>query len=156
MKLIPLNKNKYAIIDDEDYETLSRYSWSVICTKKGKEYAVRWIPGSIKFMHREILNAPTNRIVDHKDGNGLNNQKGNIRICTYSQNNASARKRTGCASIYKGVEWSRSKRKWRSRIGVSKGRKVHIGYFSNERDAAIAYDKKAKEVYGEFAYINFP
>jgi len=105
-------------------------------------------------MHRFILNAPRHKLVDHIDGNGLNNRKANLRLCNHSQNAWNRRPNSGCHSKYKGVYWNKDKKKWHATISKSYKR-IHLGYFDNEIEAARAYDKKAKEFFGEFAYLNF-
>ena len=105
-----------------------------------------------KLMQRDILETPHNMVTDHKDGNGLNNQRINLRMCSKSQNGINVKKRGG-TSKYKGVQYKCSK--WHS--AITKDRTcIPIGKFINEIDAALAYDKKAKELFGEFAYLNFP
>ncbi len=156
MKRIPLTQGKFATVDDEDYEELSKYKW---CAVKIRNvwYAYRWVQLSNKkmclvAMHRQILNTPKGLEVDHKDYNGLRNTKDNIRNCTTSQNQARQQPRGG-TSIYKGVSWKKSDKKWYVQIEANKTR-FYIGSFGNEKGAARAYDKKAKELFGGFALTN--
>lgn len=123
--------------------------------KNNSGYALRrpWVNGkSVKavLMHRLIGNTPDYLQCDHKDGNGINNQKNNLRNCTSTENKRNQKKHKG-TSIYKGVSVRQGKNYWKARIGSK-----HIGYFKKERHAAIAYDIWAKEIYGEFAQFNFP
>ena len=157
MKKIELTNGHYAIVDDEDYEVLSKHKWySSVCSNgvyarrnsSGKGGAKR---GTL-LMHREILNITgTNIIIDHKDRNGLNNQKSNLRISTYSQNMAN-RKSWG-ESKYKGVSFHKITNKWAATINI-KGKQKHIGLFETQEIAAAKYNEYAKIIHGEFANIN--
>ena len=106
-------------------------------------------------MHREILNLTLgNKLrVDHKNCNGLDNQKQNLRFATKSQNGMNQKIRMG-TSKYKGVSWHKNRNKWAVWI-CNNGKRQYLGYFTNEVDAAQAYDRKAKELFGEYARLNF-
>jgi len=108
-------------------------------------------------MHRVIMDAQPGQRVDHKDGNGLNNQRrgqdGNLRFCTNAQNVANARKRIGCSSRFKGIYWDKQNSKWRARITAPSGR-IHLGLFKDEIEAALAYNDAAIEHFAEFARLN--
>ncbi len=159
MKLIPLTQGKYAIVDDSDYEWLSHWKWH---TFKGHKthYAVRQTglrPQKSILMHRLISNPPNGLEPDHINHNGLDNRRANLRLCTRTQNLQNARARQGGTSRYKGVswdKWGKLKKQWRADIQINKKR-IHLGYFENEIEAAQKYDQKAKELFGEFAYTNF-
>ena len=155
MKRIPLTKGQFAIVDDEDYERVSKYKWQAtwggycyyatrIPWNKGKRHEIR--------MHRFILNAPDDKIVDHIDFNGLNNRRDNIRTCTHSQSQYHRRSHGG-TSKYKGVSLCRKNNKWQAQIKHNRKSKW-IGQYEKEKDAAKAYNKKAKELFGDFAYLN--
>lgn len=150
MKEIKLSKGYAALVDDEDFEYLNQWKWYVYIDRSYK-YAIRRDRNTGKRikMHRIILNAPDNMLVDHIDHNGLNNQKTNIRLCTNSQNQWNMK---GRRNGFKGV--SIDKYRFRSSIKYQ-GKTIHLGNFKTEIEAAIAYDKKAKELFGEFAYLNF-
>lgn len=106
-------------------------------------------------MHSFIMSPPVGFIIDHKDHNGLNNQRSNLRICTYEQNQYNRKKcRKKCSSIYKGIYWHKRDKKWIAKIRVNNER-ICIGYFNDEIEAARAYDIKAKELFREFACPNF-
>lgn len=158
MKEIQLTHGKVAIVDDDDFSELSKFKWR---TQKGYKtlYAVRWgrDNGSqhMVFMHRVILNAPDGMEVDHKDGNGLNNMRENIRVASHAQNQANMSKHVDNKSGYKGVAWHRQNGKWRAEIRV-KDQRIHLGLFDDPSDAACAYDDAAREMLGEFARLNFP
>jgi hypothetical protein len=104
------------------------------------------------FMHALIAGYPR---PDHIDGNGLNNQRSNLRPATAGQNNANKRKRLSATSRYLGVCWSPNQERWRARI-YRDGTNRHLGYFDSEVDAALAYDTAAREMFGEYARPNFP
>ena len=157
MKLIPLTKGQFAIVDDEDYEYLMQWKWHASKSHR-VWYAARFemIDGRHKmiFMHREIIKTPEGMETDHKDNNGLNNKRGNLRACTHTDNIRNQRPQPGRTSPYKGVHWCKRDRRWRTKI-IFEGKYVCIGDFVDEICAAKAYDEKAKELFGEFAYLNF-
>lgn len=157
MKEIPLTRGKVAIVDDEDYERLNVHKW---CVMRGGAawYACRgtYTPGRgshTLLMHRVILSAPRGVQVDHKNSDGLNNTRGNLRLATISQNGLNARIRKDNTTGYKGI-WQSGLR-WAARIRCQ-GKRMHLGVFSSPEAAARAYDKKALELFGEFARLNFP
>jgi len=151
------NKGKYvALVDDEDYERVNKLNWYIKIRKSNNlYYAVRQFAHNNKmkcqFMHSYILGLP---MIDHKDHNGLNNQRLNLRECTTIQNCQNQRISLNGSSIYKGVNWNNYSKKWVSQIGVNY-RRIFIGRFKDEIEAAKAYDAKAKELFGEFAFVNF-
>lgn len=152
MKLIPLTRGLNACIDDEDYELVIKYRW------RAKKRGNTWYAESTQFggsMHRLVMSAKKGQRVDHRDGFGLNNQKYNLRIATPGQNSWNRAKHKRSSSKYKGVSWSRERRKWEVWI-CRDYKKIKIGFFEDEIEAAKAYDSKAKELFGEFAFLNFP
>jgi hypothetical protein len=153
IRFIPLTKGKVAIVDAADYDWLSSFTWST-SQKASGVYACRHVKRKNIYMHRVIMNPPTGKVVDHIDHNGLNNRRCNLRICSIADNSRNTRGR-GKSSRFKGVYWNKNRKKWISFI--SHNRKYHhIGYFDNEADAASAYDKTARKLFKEFAYLNFP
>ena len=104
-------------------------------------------------MHRVIMDAPKGMHVDHINGNGLDNRRENLRLCTNSQNHMNRKTHRDSSSKYKGVSWNKRNSKWQAYIGSGIKRK-NLGYFASESDAAKAYDIKAKECFGEFARLN--
>jgi len=150
---IPITQGRFAIVDGEDYYQLAKYRWTA--TDSDKPYASRRSAGKSIKMHRWIMNAPDELVVDHIDHNRLNNRKANLRLCTIAQNNYNATPRKHSFSKYKGVCWNKKNKKWVVTIRYNKI-KYDLGYFDNEIVAAKAYDKKAKEFHREFAYLNFP
>ena len=153
-KLIPLTQGKFAIVDAEDYERLSKYKWY---TRKSDHrlYAYRSKERKSIGMHRDVMNAAKGFVVDHIDGDGLNNRKSNLRLCTWTENSLNKRPRSNGRSRYKGLAWQKRTGKWEVRI-TKCGKRRYLGTFDDEMEAAIAYDRKAEVLFGEFAYLNFP
>lgn len=148
MRIIKLTEHKFAIVDDEDYTLVSKLSWRA-CWNGYTWYARS---STDIFMHKLLI--PDSDYVDHRDSNGLNNQRKNIRSCTATQNRANSRPGTNKSSRYKGVSFCTRTYKFRAQI-CRAGKPVYIGRFTSEEDAARAYDEKAKELFGEFARLNF-
>lgn len=163
MKKIKLNSkkypNKYALVDDEDFDYLSQFKWNVVKGRGNTYYAQRSIIKNGKkksiFMHREIMNTPKNMQTDHINGSGLNNQRYNLRICTNQQNHMNQKARCDSASGYKGVGKTKYKNKWSSRIQINDKQKS-LGHYNNKIDAALVYDYNANKYFGEYARLNFP
>ena len=159
MKTINLSKGYETIVDDDMYNYLNQWKWSA---QKGRNtyYAVHSSKpqnGKQKSicMHREILGlkAGDGRHTDHINGDGLDNRRCNLRICTRSQNHQNRHSIRG-TSQFKGCSWYKRDKNWEVSITLN-SRKIHLGYFDNEIEAAKAYDKKAGELFGEFAKCNF-
>lgn len=143
------------MVDDGDYDYLNQWKW--IAYKGGKTYyACRRIrsTGRHLTMHREIMNTPKGMCTDHINRNGLDNRKENLRICTYSQNQANTEKYEG-VSKYKGVCLHSRGKKYVASLKHNY-KYYYLGVYDNEIDAAKAYDKAAKKIYKEFAVLNFP
>lgn len=156
MKLISLTRGKQALVDNEDFEELSKYSWQankffrVSRRTSGKRCDERHYIS----MHRYIMGVTDPKVlIDHIDGNTLNNQRSNLRISTNSQNQQNRRKQLKCSSKYKGVSLDKRKEKWSSYIRINKKLKF-LGYFHSETEAAQAYNEAAKKYFGEFAKLN--
>lgn len=154
MKKIPLTRGKFALVDDDDYEELSKYKWRI--TSNG--YALHTGPRDKDrkrktfLMHRLIMDTPLGLCTDHKNGNKLDNRKENLRICTYSQNNYNIPKKKDNISGCKGVGFHTKSGKYRSRIVVNK-KAIHLGLFTKIEDAYNAYCAACKKYHGEFANI---
>lgn len=147
MKYIELTQGMRAIVDDEDYEELSKYKWYY------KLYAVRsgWVTGkrtTIR-MHRQIMSAKPGQEVDHRNGHRLDNRKVNLRVCSKNQNQWN-RKRQGGSSEHKGVYWNKRNKRWRAQIQMN-GQYIYLGEFKEEIQAAEAYSLAATKLFGEYA-----
>jgi hypothetical protein len=135
MRRIILTQNKYASVDDQDYDNIVCISWSL---HKGysTNYARAQISGKHYLMHRFILGVDSSVVVNHLNFNGLDNTRSNLEICTF-RDNLLHRKRKG-SSIYPGVSWYPTTCKWVSQICVN-GHNHRLGYFNYEKNAALAY-----------------
>lgn len=147
---------KIALVDDEDYESLSIRKWWVNADGYAITRARRGRGSPMVLMHRLLLCPPANLQVDHINGNRLDNRRCNLRLCNTAQNNQNMRPgaREG-SSRFKGVHWHKEARKWCATI-KGKDRRYNLGLFPNEEDAARAYDRKAAELFGEFFRPNLP
>lgn len=152
MKKIELTKGEYALVDDKDFEYLNQWSWYTLVNRK-KKYAVRKPMSGIVLMHREILSTPKTVVVDHIDGDGLNNQRVNLRNCTDGENKRNRGMQRNNTSGVKGVSWSRQAKKWHARISVDK-KSLHLGYFVDKNDAYEACRIAYIEHHKEFANYN--
>lgn len=148
MKQIPLTRGKFALVDDSDFEYLNQFKWHF-----GGGYATRWGGENCHnlFMHRQIVNAPLDKQVDHINSNPLDNRRENLRICTPAENH---RNRIGRNKFsFKGVYKTRRKNGFMSSIS-NHYKTQYIGFYKTEKLAALAYNKKAIELFGEFAKLN--
>ena len=150
VKQIPLGEGFYAYVDAADYEWLSRWTWHL---QNG--YAVRWEKRKVIFMHREILKPPKGKMGDHMNANRLDNTRANLRICSRPENARNKSKPHGTSSRFRGVSYRKDCGRWYARIRFE-GSLIHLGSVADEEEAARAYDRKAVELFGEFARLNFP
>lgn len=154
MQKIPLTQDKIALVDTEDFERINPHKWCAF--KHGNSwYAIRRVGGTMIYMHREILGLAVNSgsITDHVNGNGLDNRKSNLRLCSVKENVRNQHTTSGF-SQYKGVSWHKQRNRWRATIMVNRKQK-HLGLFGREDIAALAYDMAAVREFGEFACLNF-
>lgn len=147
-----------AVVDDDDYERISKYKWS-LSIRKTRMYAMRseGPRGNNKkyYMHREIINIEEGMDVDHINGNGLDNRKENLRVVSRQDNLRNMRNIRGGSSKYKGVYLysERLRKPWMAMIRINK-RGKYLGYYKTEEEAALAYNKAAIEHFGEMAKLN--
>ena len=155
MKTIKLTKGKVALVDDEDYERLNQYKWHAaqdreIWYAKRKSAKISGKQKTIT-MHREIMNATKGVQVDHRNGDGLYNQKTNLRFCTHQQNQQNRKNPQKNNKLgIKGVRWDRNAKKFQARITI-KGKQLYLGLFTVLADADQAYRVAEIKYFGEFA-----
>lgn len=155
MKKIELINGKYTLVDDEDYRSLCGYKWRYFANKSGNVYVYTSLNNRTIYMHREIMKTPPNMQVDHRNHNGFDNRKSNLRNCTGGQNNANSIKKPNTSSRWRGICFIKTTKKWMAKIQSNK-KVTYIGIFEKEKDAAMAWDKYARKLHGEFARLNFP
>jgi len=153
-KQIPLTQGKFAIVDDEDYEYLSQWLWYAI-RHKGYFYASR--ANSIKangvkkniLMHRVILNAQEDMLVDHENGNTLDNRKSNLRQASHCENMRNRKIQSNNTSGFRGVSFHKLSKKWHAKISVN-GYPKSLGYYETPKEASMVYEKEAERIYGKY------
>lgn len=164
MKKIKTNKGEIILVDNTDFAWLKNWRWHLNEKGYATRFALVWkkkIDGKerrkrkVIKMHRLIMGVKIGLFVDHIDGNPRNNQRANLRICTTSQNLMNMKKQFNKSSKYKGVFLPKGKKKWRAFIKFNY-KSFAIGSFETEKEAAKAYDQRAKELFGSFAHLNFP
>lgn len=149
---IELTQGYFAIINKEDFELISKFKWCV-CIKESRRYVVTDNKGKRIYMHRLILNAKTTEIVDHINGNCLDNRKENLRICTTMENTRNRKKSNKNKSGYKGVSWHKAAKKWEAHITVNY-KKIYLGCYQNKIHAAKVYNEAAIKYFGKYARLN--
>ncbi len=155
---IYLGENKFTIVDPHDFYRFNYFNW---CPKENgpRTYAVRLISAPhnrtrILSLHREIMKAPPTLLVDHRNRNGLDNRRDNLRLATHSQNQCNKGKsRSNSSSQFIGVYFEKRSSRWVAKI-VLHGKRIWLGRFKDELDAAKAYDKAAKKYHKDFARLN--
>ncbi|MEN6578932.1 MAG: HNH endonuclease [Phycisphaerales bacterium] len=154
---IPLTRKKVAMVDPQDYERVSACKWCA--SRTGNQwYAQRRVHGKTLRMHQFIMNPPKGMVVDHANGNGLDNRRTNLRVCTKLQNawNKKRRKQEGAGSRFIGVyPCQRPPGKWCIKVQCN-GEVTNLSPFDTDVEAARARDRKALELFGEYAMLNFP
>lgn len=154
---IDLGRGYRAIVYSDTFERLrlGDYRWRVLIGRGGKYiYGQASVCGESFYLHRVVAGAAKGQHVDHIDHDGLNNRDDNLRLCTPGENRANSRKRH-CVSGYKGVTWSQSGHNWVATI-TKDGVRYYLGVFHDKRRAALAHDRAALALNGEFAGLNFP
>jgi hypothetical protein len=159
MKTILLSKGLEGLVDEDDYETVNQYKW--FAYRRGRLwYVARNKPrprtgnGHIYLHHFILGRPPSGKMIDHVDGNGLNNQRDNLRFATSGQNQQNRHFLSTNTSGYRGVTWNKKSNKWQAGIKFQE-KSIHLGLFDTPEGAAYAYDMKAVEIFGEFANPNF-
>lgn len=154
----PKYPNTFTMVDDADFDWLNQWKWNLLSGHR-TSYVTRKItdlygkPKAV-YMHRLIMKAVSGVVVDHIDGHGLNNQRGNLRICTINENNKNMRKPShGVTSKFKGVSWDSTRNKFQAHIH-NNGFQKNLGRYDNEMCAANAYNESAKALHGKFARLN--
>lgn len=156
---ITLSNGERTKVDFVDFFRFAVYKWTASSSGNGT-YATSRRGGKpnskLVKLHREIMNAPVGLEVDHINGDPLDNRRSNLRLCSRQQNSqAKHRKCATATSRYRGVSWNSNNQTWKAQIGHN-SRRIHIGEFDDEIEAAKAYDAKARELFGEWASPNFP
>lgn len=156
---LPLSDGNFVTVDTDDYPLASQFAWRPLHCKN-VTYAVAWPRGQRKtrkvvLLHRILMDAQPGEEVDHRDGDGLNCTRQNMRRATREQNCRNQRRSSLNTSGYKGVHWDKARERWAAAIKHN-GKNLHLGRFTDKESAARAYDAKARELGGEFARLNFP
>jgi hypothetical protein len=154
---ITLTRDKCTLVDDEDYERLSRWKWSatlISCHWRAVRSVKKRGRSKTIYMAREIVGAKKGEYVDHINHDSLDNRRCNLRICSNAANGANQQKRRQkCTSKFKGVSWHKKSSKWTAYI-IVKQKWIYLGVFASELQAATAYNKAALEHFGEYACLN--
>lgn len=158
MKILPI-WNRYRLrcesilVDDENYDRLKTYTWNLCSNlKKTRTYNINTTINGKGVSMANIIFENYDNMYDHIDRNPFNNQKNNFRVCDHQQNSWNSGPRV---RKYKGVSYWKRDKNWSAQI-MKTYKKIHLGYFDSEIEAAKAYDEAAKKYFGEFAYLNFP
>lgn len=147
MKEITLTQGKVALVDDDDYERISKYNWSF---SNGYARRNQYVPiQKTILLHRFIMGEPIGYEVDHINGDGLDNRKENLRVCTHKENTRNRKIQKNNTSGFTGVVWDKPRNKWRAHIKYL-GKLIFIGHFIDKNEASTAYEKRAKELFGDF------
>jgi hypothetical protein len=141
----------FAIVDETDWSEMSKHKW--YSERRRYTHYVRKSSPPRERLHQFIVSVPQGKDIDHINGDGLDNRKCNLRICTRSENAANKCKYKKTRSRFKGVGWHKRGRKWEAQI-MCNYKKIYLGLFDSELEAAQAYNKKALALFGEHAYLN--
>lgn len=161
MKNLILSDGSITIVDEDIFEQVNKYKWRLFGNYVGRKYYSHSENGKSKYklmyLHRLIMDTPKGMETDHINRNPLDNRRTNLRICTTSQNHANRPSKKGSVSKYKGVRHippsSRAKKEWIAELRIN-NKTVYLGNYKTEIEAALAYDDKAIEIFGEYALVN--
>lgn len=157
MKEINLTNGGVALVDDDEFEELSKFKWFGHREHNATYVWRHQYNGTRKYgkvkMHRQVMKTNDDMIIDHRDRNGLNNQKSNLRICSCGENLMNATIRSDNASGFKGVSYHKKNKRWRATINKD-GKQKSLGCYATPEAAAVAYNSAALELFGEFARPN--
>lgn len=158
MKEIPLTKNQLAIVDNEDFESLTQYKWYALYDEEAHTWYAYCHIGKgnnriIRGMHVLIMNPINGKLIDHRDRNGLHNYRSNLRPCTRSQNKANSAVHVNSVSGFKGVSLDSRYGIWQAKIKVNQ-KAIWLGEYKTPLEAAVVYDTAALKYFGEFALTN--
>jgi hypothetical protein len=159
-KRLSLTQGKVALVDAKDFEHLMQWNWYAHYHKGHDRWEARRnssrLDGERRVirMHRYLLGEPEGVEIDHKNGNALDNRRVNLRVCTTSQNQMNRGTQKNNSSGFKGVSFNRNAGKYTATIR-KQGKLYYLGLFEDPEEAARAYDRKARELHGEFAKLNF-
>lgn len=154
---IPLSQGMVAIVDAADYDAVMAFNWREFKQRNGTSYADRHVRKpdgrqAHQFLHTFLTGWP---YVDHRNGNGLDNRRANLRAATHAENMRNRGLFSNSTSGFKGVSWSKHVGKWQAAIRAD-GKRHYLGCYSTAEAAALAYDVAAVELHGAFAWLNFP
>ena len=155
MRVITLSQGKFAAINEADWEKVKGYKWYAD-RRNGNHWYARSHDSQQKivYLHRLIMEPPDGMVVDHRNGNGLDCRRSNMRVCTHQENMRNRRKTCGL-SQFKGVSRHKWTGRWCADVNVD-DKTIHLGLFDSEENAARAYDEAAQKHHGDFARLNFP
>ena len=149
-----LSQGRVALVDASDLPVLLWRKWNAF--RAGRTwYAATNIDGHRLYLHRFLMQPGDRMEVDHINGDGLDNRRSNLRVCTHAENLRNQRTQLGGSSRFRGVTWYTRRQRWHAQIKVE-GKHKSLGYYRAEEDAARAYDAGALRLHGEFARLNFP
>lgn len=155
MKYIELLHGLRTLVDDRDFRSLSSHKWYV--SRNGYVYrpTERHENGkaikSADYLHRVVMGAPSGMVVDHINGNKLDNRKSNLKVVTQSENNMNAKMTSRNTSGIRGVSWSKHYQRWVPRIAV-RGKEIYLGRYKTKEEAARVYEQASREYHGEYSF----
>lgn len=160
MPLIPLTRGYAAVVDEADHAAVARFTWSARPDRHGRVYAQRAVVNAVGIhtteqLHRYLTGAGPDQVVDHRNGDTLDNRRANLRVCSRAENGRNGNGRAGRAGRFKGTMPGRGRGKWIAAVTVG-GRSRYLGTFATDELAAAAYDAVARAAFGPFARLNFP